>query len=143
METNPNKNNISGSKVLFIEHDDKKYYSFEKMLAHNGLKLLRVKSVKEAIHMSTKCFDIVFINIDIPLMDVLGTTKKIKVSQPGLPVIAHASLYSEEEKKKYLDAGCDRYMRKPLQKDSILNEISDCLRKRSKEPDYINEIVVN
>lgn len=137
------KINITGSKVLVVEHNDRNYYSIERMLAHNGLRLLRVQTGKEAIRMSTKYVDIVFINTDIPFVDVFNTAKEIKVAQPDLPVIAHSSLISDEEKKKYLDAGCDSYMFKPLQKESLLNEITRCLLKQNKNPEYFNQMVIN
>ncbi len=138
-----NQEIIKGRKVLVVEHDDRNYFLIERIFAHSGLKLLRARYRKEAIHMCAKCYDIVFINIDIPYLDVINTAIEIKVSQPELPVIAYTSFYSEEKKKKYLDAGCDRYICKPLQRESLLNEITECLRKKNKKPCHINELAIN
>ena len=144
MENNINLNsNLTGRKVLVVEHNDLNFYSIERILSHSGLKLLRSYSGKETIRICAKCVDIVIISSDVPNIDTLSLVKEIKVIQPELPVVTVASAYSDDEKNKYMDAGCEAYIFKPLQKEFLLSEIARCLMKNSEISEYINCLAIN
>jgi CheY-like chemotaxis protein len=70
---------------------------------------------------------LIWMDIRMPVMDGLETTRRIKATEAGrrtkiIAVTAHAL---EEERTEILAAGCDDFIRKPYQ----VTEIFECLAK--------------
>ena len=68
-----------------------------------------------------------FIILDIQLPDIMGTEvlKRIRNSEigAGIPIIAVTSYAMAGDREKLLDAGCDGYIEKPIDPDSIITQI--------------------
>jgi len=129
-------NNISdydilGRKILIVEPNDLNFYSFERLFIHTGFKLFRVQSCKEAVKMSAKPFDLVFINILLP--ESMMAAKKIKSLKPYLPVLAFSNFFSEEDKQKCMEIGFDGYLSEPMDNVTLLFEIVRFMRNRFKK----------
>ena len=61
--------------------------------------------------------------MDIRLPDINGyeATRQIRKHKPDLKIIAQTAYAAQDEKQKAYDAGCDDYISKPTQKDSLLS----------------------
>ena len=73
--------------------------------------------------------------MDIQLPDINGIelTKKMKAINPEVPIIAQTAFASEYDKAKCLEAGCDNYITKPIEKQAMMELIDS----------YLNEIIIN
>ena len=110
-------------KVLVAEDNDsnyilmtyilKKYYQFER--ARNG---------QEAVEMAGRGdYDIVLMDIKMPVMDGLEATKLIKESYPDLPVVALTANAFDNDRQLAFDAGCVDFLSKPVSSEACLSTI--------------------
>lgn len=111
-------------KILVAEDNDsnfilmtyilKKHYEYER--ARNG---------QEAVELvKNGQFDIVLMDIKMPVMDGLEATKKIKATHPDLPIIAVTANAFDSDRQLAFDAGCDDFLSKPISSDICLKTIS-------------------
>jgi CheY-like chemotaxis protein len=110
-------------KILVAEDNDsnfilmtyilKKYYQFDR--ARNG---------KEAVELADKGgYDIVLMDIKMPIMDGLEATKAIKAAHPDLPVVALTANAFDSDRQLALQAGCDDFLSKPVSSDLCIKTI--------------------
>ena len=110
-------------KVLVAEDNDsnfilmtyilKKYYEFDR--ARNG---------QEAVEMADDSkFDLVLMDIKMPVMDGLQATKAIKEKCPNLPVVALTANAFDSDRTAAFEAGCDDFLAKPVSSDLCLQTI--------------------
>jgi CheY-like chemotaxis protein len=110
-------------KILIAEDNDsnfvlmtyilKKFYQFDR--ARNG---------QEAVDMVDKDqYDIVLMDIKMPIMTGLEATKAIKEKYPDLPVVALTANAFDSDRQAAMDAGCDDFLAKPVSSDLCLSTI--------------------
>lgn len=68
--------------------------------------------------------DLILMDIQLPDMNGLELTTKIKAINPNVPIIAQTAFASEFDRDKCFDAGCDDYITKPIGKKEILELIN-------------------
>ena len=108
-------------EVLVAEDDPNNYLFYEIILKKKIKQLDHAWNGKDAVDMvNSKKYDLVLMDIKMPVMDGLEATKLIKAKFPDLPVIAQTAYTSPEEKKGILAAGCDEYLSKPVKKQKLL-----------------------
>ena len=114
-------------KILVAEDNDsnfilmtyilKKFYQFE-----------RAKNGQEAVDMVERGeYDLVLMDIKMPIMDGLEATKKIKETHPSLPIIALTANAFDSDRQMAFDAGCDEFLSKPISSDLCLKTIAKVL----------------
>ena len=107
-------------KILIAEDNDsnyilmtyilKKFYQYER--ARNG---------QEAVEMVNKNqYDLVLMDIKMPVMDGLEATKAIKEIKPELPVVALTANAFDSDRQLAVEAGCDDFLAKPVSSDLCL-----------------------
>ena len=80
-------------------------------LANNGLEALTLSKKNQ--------YDIIFMDIQMPIMDGVESTQKIiEYEQENnlihVPIVALTANILDSDRKKYLEIGMDRYLRKPI-----------------------------
>ena len=110
-------------KILIAEDNDsnyilmtyilKKYYQFE-----------RAKNGQEAVEMAEKnAYDLVLMDIKMPIMDGLEATKAIRAALPDLPIIALTANAFDSDRQLAKEAGCNDFLSKPVSSDLCLQTI--------------------
>ncbi|BCS47984.1 response regulator [Aeromonas jandaei] len=72
-------------------------------------------------------FDLVLMDVQMPVMDGLVATTRIRTSQTSwahIPIIALTADAMPESKQYYLSHGMNGYITKPINKETLLNEIN-------------------
>ena len=111
-------------KILIAEDNDsnfvlmsyilKKYYQFER--ARNG---------QEAVEMVDKGqYDIVLMDIKMPIMDGLEATKAIKEKHPDLPIVALTANAFDSDRQLAMEVGCNDFLSKPVSSENCLKTIA-------------------
>ena len=114
-------------KILIAEDNDsnyilmtyilKKYYQFE-----------RAKNGQEAVEMTEKgAYDLVLMDIKMPIMDGLEATKAIRAALPDLPIIALTANAFDSDRQLALEAGCNDFLSKPVSSDLCLKALKNFL----------------
>ena len=107
----------NASNFILMTYILKKFYQFE-----------RAKNGQEAVDMVEKGeYDLVLMDIKMPIMDGLEATKKIKETHPSLPIIALTANAFDSDRQMAFDAGCDEFLSKPISSDLCLRTIAKVL----------------
>ncbi len=101
--------------------------SCEVDLAEDGLQAIEM--------VKANVYDIIFMDIQMPRMDGVAATKKIKeLGIKGLPPIVAMTAYAmKEDKEKFMNAGLDDYISKPIKGNDLLNKVKFWIRYRAKQ----------
>jgi len=68
----------------------------------------------EAVDSAKKPFDLIFMDVQMPVMDGVTATKIIKSHTPDTPIIAITANTGEQDKQSYVQAGMDGIIGKPI-----------------------------
>lgn len=106
-------------KILVAE-DEELNFSFIEALLKRSLKLnctlLHAKNGQVAVEMfeKEKPFDLVLMDMKMPLMNGFVATEKIREIDKNMPIIAQTAFTSNEDKQKASAAGCNDFISKPI-----------------------------
>ena len=110
-------------KILVAEDNDSNYilmtYILKKYYQYD-----RAKNGEEAVQMVEEGqYDIVLMDIKMPVMDGLEATKKIKETHPDLPIVALTANAFDSDRQLAFDAGCNDFLSKPVSSEACLKTI--------------------
>jgi signal transduction histidine kinase/AmiR/NasT family two-component response regulator/HPt (histidine-containing phosphotransfer) domain-containing protein len=124
-------NALNNIKLLLVEDNE-----FNRLVAEDTLKSVLPNisiSIAEngaiAVEKIThNHYDIVLMDIQMPIMDGVTATEKIRKSLPSpknkIGIIAMTANVLQEDVKRYLDAGMNAYISKPFQTEDLLSKIA-------------------
>ncbi len=120
--------NWSNKTILIAEDDDSNFRFFTMTLSETNINIIRAKNGIEAVEKSVNNeIDMILMDIKMPEMDGLEATERIKKQKPDLPIIAQTAFAMENDKELSLEAGCNAYIKKPIQKAKLLSLMSQFL----------------
>ncbi len=93
-------------------------------IAENGM--LACKFVVED-EMAGNPFDLVLMDVQMPIMDGYTATKYLRERGFSLPIIALTAHALQEEKTQCLSVGCDDFASKPILKDDLITKVKTAL----------------
>jgi len=109
--------------VLVAEDDEDCFYYLRVILEKNGIDFLRAQNGAEAIEICkmNPHITLVLMDIKMPVINGLDATIRIKAIRPHLPVVAVTAHAQTGDQRRILQAGCDDYLSKPLNRDHLMN----------------------
>lgn len=124
---NASMQRLNALKVLLVEDNE-----FNRMVAEDtlkeaipGLKLQIAVHGQEAVdRLRNEMFDVVLMDIQMPVMDGVTATKAIRTTLPeparSVKIIAMTANVLQEDVQQYFDAGMNAYVSKPFNADELL-----------------------
>ncbi len=115
---------LTGVKILLVEDSPDnealmKLYldnaKAEVSVARNGVEALEICDQKK--------FDIVLMDVQMPMMDGLEATRRLRASGFTTPIIALTAHAFKEEIDKSLAAGCNEHVTKPVDRSTLFQTI--------------------
>lgn len=118
-----------GDKVILVVEDvDTNKIFFDAALRRTNAKILWAKDGQQAIDLfNENKVDLVFMDLQLPVLDGYAATREIKKVNPEIPVIAQTAHVMSGEREKCMEAGCDDYLAKPIRLQILIETISKFL----------------
>jgi two-component system cell cycle response regulator DivK len=117
-------------RILIIEDNEDNLYMIKFILEQNKLDVIEARTGTEGFEAALKIKpDLILMDIQLPDINGLEVTKKIKQSQSicSIPIVAISSYAMSGDKQKALDAGCAGYIEKPIDPETIMGEVNSFL----------------
>lgn len=121
--------NWSGKNILMVEDDPVNMRFLAVLLLKTNAHLLYAADGEEAVEMVQKNpVDIVLMDMNLPVMNGYEATRRIRSLMPDLPVIAQTAHALSGDRKECLEAGCNEYLAKPIDKNLLYSMIEMFLK---------------
>ena len=119
---------MKSKRVLIVDDHDANRKLFETLIGH----LYSHESAKnglEAVELvKNETFDLILMDIQMPVMDGITAMKKIRQENPTIcPILAVTAFAKETDRGSFLAAGFDDIVTKPIQPREFLKLIQDHL----------------
>ncbi|MEM8799547.1 MAG: response regulator [Pseudomonadota bacterium] len=114
------------TRVLIAEDNPMNQMVFEALLSDRDYELTIVGDGEAAVSaVKSNKFDLVIMDIHMPKMDGIVATQEIRALEGGsdLPIIAVTADAMSGDRERFLEAGLDAYLSKPVQRRAFLAEI--------------------
>ena len=118
---------FSGKKILIAEDNSINQEVVKAMLQDSKAQVDIVENGEEAVARFNSSYDLILLDIQMPIMDGLEAIKQLHKKGAKLPIIALTANIMEEDIKKYEKAGFTDYIGKPVDKNYLLSKISKYL----------------
>jgi CheY-like chemotaxis protein len=126
--TKPETAQQASGRILVAEDDAANQNLFEVLLKKMGCQFVIVSDGKEAVEKVTaENFDLVLMDIQMPVMNGCDATKAIRRAGITTPIIAVTAFAMVGDSKKCLDAGCDDYLSKPINQKELMEMLQKYL----------------
>ncbi|WP_415719686.1 ATP-binding protein [Maridesulfovibrio sp.] len=127
----PPAKDFSALKVLVADDSKMNRILLRKIFEKNGItNYLMVENGKDAVDafIDTEDFDIIFMDIQMPVMDGFEATKAIRKTHSTVKIVALTANVGADLLEKCIESGMDSRITKPFNVDDLLAEISDVSR---------------
>lgn len=122
---------FKAAKVLLVDDDPINLQLLERFLrdSTDDLQTIKAKNGVEAVEFFRQegNFDLVLMDLKMPLMNGFEATKLIREMDDQIPIIAQTAYAMSQDKEKALDEGCNDYLSKPLNKDLFFKTVEKYL----------------
>ncbi|MBF0510057.1 MAG: response regulator [Deltaproteobacteria bacterium] len=123
--------------ILLAEDNQINQLLARKILEKRGHKVTVVENGRKAIaELEKERFDLVFMDVQMPVMDGVEATRLIRSDTSGafrtdIPIVAMTAMAMAGDKEDLLKIGMDDYVSKPIGKNQLESVIARVLEKRS------------
>ncbi|WP_158441691.1 hybrid sensor histidine kinase/response regulator [Nonlabens dokdonensis] len=137
-EMEPQERSHSFHKVLIAEDVNLNYLFLKSLLdkvVDFDFQFIRAVNGQEAIDLvlREKDIDIIFMDIQMPVMDGYQATTAIKKSHPSIPIIIQTAYSTAEDREQAFKAGADDFITKPIKPKTIENIFKKYLKTRGEK----------
>jgi len=127
-----NPRHLKGIRVLLVEDNEINQEVAKEILTQAGLVVTIANNGKEALaQVKETTFDVVLMDIQMPVMDGYDATREIRknLAYASLPIISMTANALLRDQQKYLQAGMNDNISKPIDTDELFKKISRWVEK--------------
>ena len=122
-------------KVLVVDDDPVVARSFDRVLTGKGFAVISARDGVEALQkLKDEKYDVVFTDIKMPGMNGIEVARRIKASQPWLPVVIVTGYGTDENEAQARAAGVAGFLHKPLSPEEIEGSTEQALQEVTAAP---------
>jgi CheY-like chemotaxis protein len=117
-------------RILYVEDNFQNKRLVKKILEARGYEILEAEDGKQGVEMAfSEKPDLILMDISIPGMDGIEATQVIKQTPETahIPVVALTANAMRGDRERFLAAGCDDYLPKPISTPDLLRVIKEHL----------------
>ena len=114
--------------ILIADDEPSTQMYIKRLLEKNGCKVIAVNDGEQALYELTRNeFDCVLMDIQMPVLDGVEATKKIRASKfkfKNIPIIALTAYAMTGDREKFLNTGMNDYISKPVDRYELLKVLN-------------------
>lgn len=113
-------------RILYIEDNPQNMRLVRKMLKVGGYDMIEAPDGMTGVEQAVKEVpDLIFVDINLPDIDGIEVTTRIKAHAElkHIPIVALTANAMFGDKERFLEAGCDGYLAKPISKKELLTTV--------------------
>ena len=117
-------------RILVVEDNETNMYLISFILRENNYEIIEAGSGEQGVELAIKEKpDLVLMDIQLPGIDGLEATKRIRESEADgeIPIVALTSYAMVGDREKALNSGCDGYIEKPINPETFVAEMEKYL----------------
>ncbi|MEZ6056155.1 MAG: response regulator [Planctomycetaceae bacterium] len=112
-------------QILVVDDGEANRQLLRLVLRRAGATVVEASNGQEALdHYLTNTFDIVFMDMQMPVMDGYTATRKLREQGVGCEIIALTGNAMKGDEEKCRSAGCSGFLSKPVNIDSLLEVVA-------------------
>lgn len=117
-------------KRILVAEDNDSNYVLMTYLLKKDFEFDRANNGEIAVEMADSGrYDLVLMDIKMPVMDGLEATRRIKEKHPELPVVALTANAFDSDRQMAEEAGCVGFLPKPVNRDECMRLIKSLIGK--------------
>jgi len=112
--------------ILYVEDNPDNRNLIRRVLNAEGYSMIEAVNATQAMEkLESGGIDLILMDINMPDMDGYTLTAKIKAIQKfsKIPIVAVTANVMRGDREKSLEAGCDGYIQKPIDIDTLAQQI--------------------
>jgi two-component system cell cycle response regulator DivK len=113
-------------RVLVVEDNEKNMKLFRDLLQAKGYETLEATTAEEALELAAAATpDLILMDIQLPGMDGVSALKRLRADEQtaGTTVLALTAQAMAGDRERFLEAGFDGYMSKPVDVSAFLQAV--------------------
>ena len=123
---------MTARKILVVEDNDMNMQLVEFLLEERGFTIVKATSGEEALALTSDSAgapDLILMDIHLPGMDGLSVVRAMKedARTARIPILALTAHAMRGDKDRFLEAGCDGYISKPIDVKTFIAAIEQYL----------------
>ncbi|MBI5823076.1 MAG: response regulator [Chloroflexi bacterium] len=125
---------LNKGTVLYVEDNSDNRNLIRRVLGAEGYSVVDAVNAGQAIEkLEGNKIDLILMDINMPDMDGYTLTMKIKGIQKfsNIPIVAVTANVMRGDREKSLEAGCDGYIQKPIDIDTLSQQIERFMTRSS------------
>jgi len=133
------------SKILYVEDNFQNFRLVNRMLnlERKGYEVSQAPDGLTALKMAEEILpDLILMDINLPDITGIEVTKRLKAMESfkKVPIIALTANAMVGDRERFIEAGCDGYLRKPISREELRGALREFLESREakaskEEPD--------
>jgi PAS domain S-box-containing protein len=138
------RDNFNGRRVLLVEDNEINRELAIELLRELGIQVEIAENGNQAIeHVQNENFDLVLMDIQMPEMDGLTATRKIRENGKlrDLPIVAMTAHAMSGDREKSLMAGMNDHLTKPVDLQKLMEVLSYWLAEKPQQPSASNPTI--
>ena len=127
---------LTGLRILVAEDNSVNQFVIEDFLTREGAEVTIVGDGRQAIQAieQGEAFDVVLMDIQMPVMDGVKATLRLQQIAPALPIIGQTAHAMKEEHDRCLSAGMVATITKPIDIEILVSTVLDHTRTPGNKP---------
>jgi signal transduction histidine kinase len=120
----PKDNPLKGKRILVVEDSEDNQLLIKNVLGEAGAVVELAIHGQEGVEKALKnSYDLIVMDIQMPIMDGLQATKKLRQEKYDRPILALTANAMSSDREKYAAAGFDEYLMKPINFADLLEKV--------------------
>jgi two-component system cell cycle response regulator DivK len=111
------------AKILYIEDNPQNMRLIRKMLGAHGYTIIEAVDGLSGLRIAAEATpDLILMDINLPDIDGMEATQRLKanLTLAHIPVVALTANAMPGDRERFLEAGCDGYLSKPVSRSELI-----------------------